>query len=157
MCQEHRKKKLNSRSTWRSILLLLNFCSIVFLLWVQRYAFLFKKGSGHCMKSYKIKIHFIVFHKPTFSSWISPEFHKEKKKELRICRNSLIFSVDQPGLEPGTSRLWVYCSNLWATSPDSCGCKSTNYCLKRAMIPYKMLAKVSLNVMILYEVILKKT
>ena len=29
----------------------------------------------------------------------------EKKKELRICRNSLIFSVDQPGLEPGTSRL----------------------------------------------------
>ena len=28
-----------------------------------------------------------------------------KIKELRDWRNSLIFSVDQPGLEPGTSRL----------------------------------------------------
>jgi len=26
---------------------------------------------------------------------------------LRNLRNSLIFIVDQPGLEPGTSRLWV--------------------------------------------------
>ena len=28
-----------------------------------------------------------------------------KKKELRGLRNSLCFKVDQPGLEPGTSRL----------------------------------------------------
>ena len=32
---------------------------------------------------------------------------KDIKKELRDLRNSLIFSVDQPGLEPGTSRLRV--------------------------------------------------
>ena len=137
MCQEHRKKKLNSRNTWRSILLLLNFCSIVFLLWVQRYAFLFKKGSGHCMKCHKIKIHFIVFHQSTFLSWISPEFHLEKKKELRTCRNSLIFSVDQPGLEPGTSRLWVCCSNQlsykseksgWSGASSFCDCKNRVFC-----------------------------
>ena len=36
---------------------------------------------------------------------------RHEKKELRDWRNSLIFSVDQPGLEPGTSRLWVCCSN----------------------------------------------
>ena len=29
----------------------------------------------------------------------------EQKRELRNFRNSLIFNVDQPGLEPGTSRL----------------------------------------------------
>ena len=34
-------------------------------------------------------------------------FTQTWKKELRDLRNSLIFSVDQPGLEPGTSRLWV--------------------------------------------------
>ena len=32
-------------------------------------------------------------------------FMQAKEKELRLIRNSLIFSVDQPGLEPGTSRL----------------------------------------------------
>ena len=48
-------------------------------------------------------------------------------------------------------------SNFRGAFQDSCGCRSTNFCLKRAMIPYKMLAKVSLNVMILYELILKKT
>ncbi len=30
---------------------------------------------------------------------------KTKKKELSFRLNSLYFSVDQPGLEPGTSRL----------------------------------------------------
>jgi len=35
--------------------------------------------------------------------------------------------------------------------------KGTIFCLKCTMIPYKMLVKVSLNVMILYELILKKT
>ena len=29
----------------------------------------------------------------------------EKKKHLREIRKCLIFNVDQPGLEPGTSRL----------------------------------------------------
>ncbi len=30
---------------------------------------------------------------------------KQKKKHLRKTRKCLIFNVDQPGLEPGTSRL----------------------------------------------------
>ena len=34
--------------------------------------------------------------------------HKKSSYEIRNC---LIFFVDQPGLEPGTSRLWVCCSN----------------------------------------------
>ena len=37
---------------------------------------------------------------------------KTKKKELHFWCNSLIFSVDQPGLEPGTSRLWVSQSDI---------------------------------------------
>jgi hypothetical protein len=35
--------------------------------------------------------------------------------------------------------------------------KGTIFCLKCTMIPYKILSKVSLNVMIIYELILKKT
>ena len=42
---------------------------------------------------------------------VFPLFSKKKKKQLRFCRNCLISNVDQPGLEPGTSRLWVCCSN----------------------------------------------
>ena len=38
-------------------------------------------------------------------------FTQRKKKALTIARKCLIFRVDQPGLEPGTSRLWVCCSN----------------------------------------------
>ena len=51
------------------------------------------------------------FHTPTFSPRISPEFHNEQRKSGYIWCNRLIFSVDQPGLEPGTSRLCVCCSN----------------------------------------------
>ena len=48
----------------------------------------------------------------------SHRFRKTKKKELHFWCNSLIFCVDQPGLEPGTSRLWVaeesaFCEALW--------------------------------------------
>ena len=32
-------------------------------------------------------------------------FTQRKKKALTIARKCLIFNVDQPGLEPGTSRL----------------------------------------------------
>ena len=32
-------------------------------------------------------------------------FRKKKNQQLSITRKLLIFSVDQPGLEPGTSRL----------------------------------------------------
>lgn len=32
-------------------------------------------------------------------------FTQKKKKALAIARKCLILSVDQPGLEPGTSRL----------------------------------------------------
>ena len=38
-------------------------------------------------------------------------FTQKKKKALAIARKCLILNVDQPGLEPGTSRLWVCCSN----------------------------------------------
>ena len=47
---------------------------------------------------------------------VFPLFSKKKKKQLRFCRNCLISNVDQPGLEPGASRLWVY---LWDIS---CNC-----------------------------------
>ena len=46
--------------------------------------------------------------------WCSHGVRKSKKKHLRNLRKCLIFSVDQPGLEPGTSRLWVRKSDfLW--------------------------------------------
>ena len=35
----------------------------------------------------------------------SPEGHRIKEKALAISRKCLILNVDQPGLEPGTSRL----------------------------------------------------
>ena len=38
-------------------------------------------------------------------------FTQTWKKHLRENRKCLIFSVDQLGLEPRTSRLWVCCSN----------------------------------------------
>ena len=38
---------------------------------------------------------------------VFPLFFRQIKKELRFYLNCLIFIVDQPGLEPGTSRLWV--------------------------------------------------
>ena len=34
-----------------------------------------------------------------------PQCPSKRKKELRNLRNSPLFGVDQPGLEPGTSRL----------------------------------------------------
>ena len=45
-------------------------------------------------------------------------FTQTWKKELRDLRNSLIFSVDQLGLEPRTSRLWVCCSNQLSYKSD---------------------------------------
>ena len=42
---------------------------------------------------------------------VFPLFSRQIKKELRFYLNSLIFNVDQLGLEPRTSRLWVCCSN----------------------------------------------
>ena len=49
---------------------------------------------------------------------VFPLFSKKKKKQLRFCRNCLISNVDQPGLEPGTSRLWVCCSNQLSYKSD---------------------------------------
>ena len=54
-----------------------------------------------------------------------------QRQEKRSCenRNSLILKVDQPGLEPGTSRLWVCCSNQLSYKSDvsfvGCGDKSS--------------------------------
>ena len=38
-------------------------------------------------------------------------FSQNGNQRLTFVRKSLILRVDQPGLEPGTSRLWVCCSN----------------------------------------------
>ena len=51
-------------------------------------------------------------------------------------RNCFIFKVDQLGLEPRTSRLWVCCSNqlsyksvqIWTAFAALCECKYTSYC-----------------------------
>ena len=42
---------------------------------------------------------------------VFPLFSEKKKKHLQKICKCLIIKVDQPGLEPGTSRLWVCCSN----------------------------------------------
>ena len=42
---------------------------------------------------------------------VFPLFSQNEKSATWISSKLLIFSVDQPGLEPGTSRLWVCCSN----------------------------------------------
>ena len=45
---------------------------------------------------------------------VFPLFSRNEKSATWISSKSLIFSVDQPGLEPGTSRLWVSQSDiLW--------------------------------------------
>ena len=55
---------------------------------------------------------------------VFPLFSRQIKKELRFYLNSLIFNVDQLGLEPRTSRLWVCCSNqLSYKSELFCGAK----------------------------------
>ena len=51
----------------------------------------------------KITQRFRRSRKVTFAALCSPHVHQEKKKHLRNVRKCL--SVDQPGLEPGTSRL----------------------------------------------------
>ena len=61
---------------------------------------------------------------------VFPLFSRQIKKELRFYLNSLIFNVDQLGLEPRTSRLWVCCSNQLSYKSNIghfalCGCKST--------------------------------
>ena len=57
------------------------------------------------MNSHVIAEEFYRFLLLTLLSKRSLEGHPwALKKELRCC-NSLIFNVDQPGLEPGTSRL----------------------------------------------------
>gem|GEM_PF-4961662 len=43
--------------------------------------------------------------KVTFVVLCSPHVHQEKKKHLQKPCKCLTFNVDQPGLEPGTSRL----------------------------------------------------
>ena len=46
-----------------------------------------------------------------FEFVVSSMFPKTKKAVKLFLLNCLIFSVDQLGLEPRTSRLWVCCSN----------------------------------------------
>ena len=70
---------------------------------------------------------------------VFPLFSRQIKKELRFYLNSLIFNVDQLGLEPRTSRLWVCCSNQLSYKSDwlpldtlflrgsACGCKGKGF------------------------------
>ena len=82
----------------------------------------------NCGKLYVIPCNFTLPHRPSFSIWLSHEFHvRTKKKQLLAC-NCLIISVDQPGLEPGTFRLWVCCSNQ--LSYKSNGIKQSFGCAK---------------------------
>jgi hypothetical protein len=71
------------------------------------------------MKSFVISWNAKSAFQESFSSNRSPFGHQwALKKELRM-RNSLILSVDQPGLEPWTSRLWVYrCNDEYTTKLD---------------------------------------
>ena len=55
--------------------------------------------------SQKITLNFGRLPQSHFIVLCSPYVHQEKEKHLRKTRKCLIFSVDQPGLEPGTSRL----------------------------------------------------
>ena len=48
-------------------------------------------------------------------------FLKTKNQQLEFLLSCLIISVDQPGLEPGTSRLWVCCSNRLSYKSGVCG------------------------------------
>ena len=57
----------------------------------------------HAMQYYYYSNVCTEFHRLTFSSRISPEFHRrQKKNELHLC-NSLIFNVAGAGIEPATS------------------------------------------------------
>ena len=49
-------------------------------------------------------------------------FAKQKKKQLSLWLNCLIFKVDQLGLEPRTSRLWVCCSNQLSYKSSAMRC-----------------------------------
>ena len=49
---------------------------------------------------------------------VFPLFSEKKKKHLQKLCKCLIIKVDQPGLEPGTSRLWVCCSNQLSYKSD---------------------------------------
>ena len=50
---------------------------------------------------------------------VFPLFSEKKKKHLQKLCKCLIINVDQPGLEPGTSRLWVCCSNQLSYKSDA--------------------------------------
>ena len=67
---------------------------LIYMLYLDWYDAKFSRKSGNFQKQ-------CVF----------PLFSRQIKKELRFYLNSLIFNVDQLGLEPRTSRLWVCCSN----------------------------------------------
>ena len=45
-------------------------------------------------------------------------FSQNENQRFTDIRKSLISNVDQPGLEPGTSRLWVCCSNRLSYKSD---------------------------------------
>ena len=53
----------------------------------------------------EITIDFRMWIQLTFDLKGSPEGHRQKKKHLQETRKCLIFSMDQPGLEPGAFRL----------------------------------------------------
>ena len=73
----------------------------------RSFCLLQKKYSCHVIESYKDS----TYKSRKLKQFVYALFTQTKKKALAITRKCLIFSVDQPGLEPGTSRLWVCCSN----------------------------------------------
>ena len=69
---------------------------------------------------------------------VFPLFSEKKKKHLQKLCKCLIIKVDQLGLEPRTSRLWVCCSNQLSYKSDAfnafsaeCVCKSNSFILNK--------------------------
>ena len=57
------------------------------------------------LNGYVLELHSSMRKQSQLKPFVYALFTQTKKKALAIARKCLIFNVDQPGLEPGTSRL----------------------------------------------------
>ena len=74
-------------------------------------------------------------------------FRKKKNQQLQNLCKLLISSVDQPGLEPGTSRLWVCCSNQLSYKSEIV-CKDTRFWGIMQIFPGKSCGRVGMRPLI---------
>ena len=107
-CVIHTRKKWNRDTTFYLLLILKTYETATFYFTqMSKPPHLFATDSLSPLKIYWAKR--------------SPESHHEKKKHLQKLCKCLIISVDQLGLEPRTSRLWVCCSNQLSYKSDEGG------------------------------------